>query len=67
LPWTQRGSEPPLAHPERDTGRPSLDPSQIKQKLRIAKKELGDVTSAALAEHLGVSERTLNRWQKLAG
>lgn len=65
LPWIQRGLEAPKVKEE--TGRPTLDPSQIRQKLRIARKELNDPTNAELAEHLGISERTLGRWQLLAG
>lgn len=66
LPWHQRAQEPPQAE-HREAGRPPLDPGQIKQKLRIARKELGaDATDADLAELLGVSPRTLDRWQKVA-
>ena len=68
LPWIQRAQEPPTARADQETGgRPTLDASQIRQRLRIARKELDpDVTNAALAEHLGISERTLGRWQKKA-
>ena len=67
LPWFQRAQEPPKASEPR-SGRPTLDASQIRQRLRIALKELGEgVTKAALAEHLGIDTRTLGRWQKLVG
>ena len=69
LPWIQRAQEPPAARADQETGgRPTLDASQIRQRLRIARKELGpDVTNAALADHLGIHPRTLGRWQKLVG
>jgi hypothetical protein len=65
-PWLQRGQQPPVANQGRGAGgRPSLDISQIRERVRIARKELGaDVTNAALAAHLGIDERTLGRWQK---
>lgn len=66
LPWVQRRHRPPKVT-EHEAGRPPLDPGQIRQRLRIARKELGpDPTNAALAEHLGISERTLGRWLKVA-
>lgn len=69
LPWTQRGTEPPEATEGHESGgRPALDASQVRQRIRIARKELpDDATQAQLAEALGISERTLARWQKLAG
>jgi len=68
LPWIQRAQEPPRATETGHSGRPSLNAGQIKQRLRIALKELGnDATNAELAEHLDISERTLNRWQKVSG
>lgn len=68
-PWVQRAKQPPLARAEHEAGgRPALDASQVRQRLRIARKELGqDATNAQLAAHLQISERTLGRWQKLAG
>ena len=68
-PWVQRNQKPPEAtEGNSQGGRPTLDASQIGQRLRIARKELGpDATNAQLAEHLGISDRTLSRWQKLAG
>lgn len=58
---------PPEAS-EAAEGRPALDASQIRQKLRIAHKELGDgVTKAALAAHLDITPRTLRRWEKVSG
>ena len=68
LPWFQRAAEHPRASEDHASGRPKLDPSQIRQKLRIAIKELGsDATKAQLAEHLGIDMRTLGRWQKVSG
>jgi hypothetical protein len=65
LPWTQRAQEPPKVK-ERGEGRPTLDPGQVRQRLRLAYKELGaDVTNAALAEYLQISPSTLSRWQKM--
>lgn len=71
-PWEQRGMEPPPAMPDMPSaaagGRPHLEPGEIKQRLRIARKELGTgATNAALAEKLGISERQLGRWHKTAG
>ena len=68
-PWLQRGKTIPLSE-EREHlgGRPRLEPGQIRQRLRIAQKELGDnATNAQVAERLEISERTLARWQKLVG
>lgn len=65
-PWEQRGETPPLAKDEREVGRPKLDASQIRERVRIARKELPDATNAQLAEHLDVSESTVRRWRKVA-
>jgi hypothetical protein len=64
-PWVQRGDTPPSPQP-RPEGRPPLDASQIRQRLRIARKEHPDATNAELAEALDISERTLGRWLKVA-
>jgi hypothetical protein len=67
LPWTQRNTEPPIASAEGEpAGRPKLDAGQIRAKLRIARKDNPDATNAMLADLLGISERTLGRWQKLS-
>lgn len=49
-------------------GRPRLNPGEIKHKLRLARKELGEgATNADLAECLEISERQLSRWRELVG
>jgi hypothetical protein len=65
LPWQQRAQDPP-GFTARDAGRPNLDASQVRQRIRIARKEHPDATNAELAEYLGISARTLGRWQMLA-
>lgn len=65
LPWVQRATVPPVATADdREGGRPKLDPGQARQKARLARKDLGSgATNAQVAEHLGISERTLQRWE----
>ena len=66
VPWLQRDVEPPLAEAS-EGGRPRLSPGQIRHRLRLARKELGEgATNAQLAEKLEISERTLARWLRLA-
>lgn len=66
IPWDQRATEVPIIRAEA-AGRPALDVKGIRQKLREARTNLGpEATQAALADHLGISARTLGRWQKLA-
>lgn len=68
MPWTQRAQEPPTANEGHEAGRPRLNPAQIRHKLRLARKELGeDATNADVAELLGISERQLGRWMRAAG
>lgn len=68
MPWTQRAQEPPTANESHEAGRPRLNPTQIRHKLRLARKELGeDATNADVAELLGISERQLGRWMRAAG
>lgn len=55
------------AESHRAGGRPKLDASQIRQRLRIAIKELPEATNAQLAEHLDIGETTLRNWRKVAG
>ncbi len=63
----QRAEMPPEATEPR-AGRPALDASQIKQRIRLALKELGaDATNAQLAEHLDIGDTTLRKWRKVAG
>lgn len=68
-PWLQRDQQPPVATEERAAGgRPQIDASQARERIRIATKELGgNPTKAELAEYLRIDVRTLGRWQKLAG
>lgn len=68
-PWEQRGERPPMATAASESGgRPRLDPSQVRERLRIAMKELGpSATNAQLAEHLDIGETTLRSWRKVAG
>jgi hypothetical protein len=72
-PWLQRGRQPPAANEGRAAaGRPSLDISEIRQRLRIAgrdlQKELGrSPTQAELSERLEVDVRTIRSWQKVSG
>lgn len=64
-PWIQRGLTPPQVKTDA-AGRPTLDPREVRRKLREARAELGsDATTDMLAEHLRISNRTLGRWQKL--
>lgn len=68
LPWTQRGDLPPGAKTGHRPGRPALDDRQVKQRIRIAIKDLGgSPTMAQLAEKLDVSETTARKWRKTAG
>lgn len=65
-PWVQRGKEPPTVRTDA-VGRPTLDTQAIRRRLRDARAALGpEATREALAEQLGVSVRTLGRWQKVA-
>lgn len=68
MPWIQRAETPPAAETGHRPGRPALDLHQIKQRVRIAIKDLGgSPTNAQLAEHLDVSDSTLRKWRKEAG
>lgn len=72
VPWTQRAMKAPVvpgpAEDHEPAGRPKLEPGEIRQRIRIARKELGvGATKAALAEKLGISERQLGRWLKTSG
>lgn len=58
LPWTQRGLEPP----ESDAHTHEL--ATAAAELR---REGRRVTAETLAERLGVSPRTVRRWQEMAG
>lgn len=64
-PWVQRGKHPPELRTDA-VGRPSLDPVAIRKRLHDARTVLPGATQEAIAEHLGISLRTLGRWQKLA-
>lgn len=65
--WTQRGQEPPTVRTDA-AGRPTLDARAIRARLREARAEIGgDATVARLAEFLGVSDKTVRRWQKVTG
>lgn len=60
--------KPPKATANHEGGRPRLDPGQIKHKVRLAFKELGEgATNAQLAEHLEVAESTVRNWRKVSG
>ena len=66
-PWEQRGEATPTVRAD-VVGRPVLDPAAIRRRLSEARRVLGDtVTIERLAEHLEVSEKTVRRWQKVAG
>lgn len=68
IPYTQRNLKPPKATDNHEPGRPKLDAGQVRARVRIALKELGDgATLAALAERLDVSETTARKWRKVAG
>ena len=66
VPWTQRGMEPPTVADE--IGRPPLDAGVIRAQYEAAKAALArsgqTATTAALAEQLGIGERTLRDWRK---
>lgn len=65
-PWIQRGRQAPTVRTDA-VGRPVLDAGAIRRRLRDARAALGpEATREALAEQLGVSVRTLGRWQKVA-
>lgn len=66
LPWAQRGAPPPVVAPEA-AGRPTLDAEAVRRRLADAREALGTgATQEAIAEFLGVSVRTVARWQKVA-
>ena len=68
-PWTQRGQEPPVVPDE--VGRPPLDPGVIRAQYDAAKAVLErsgrQVTQSAIAEQLGIGDRTLRDWRKRFG
>jgi hypothetical protein len=65
-PYVQRGEVAPSAEP--DPGRPALDRATVSKRLAEARAALGSpATVAAIAEFLDVSERTVRRWQQMAG
>jgi len=65
-PWAQRGQAAPTVVPE--SGRPTLDRAEVSRKLAEARSALGSpATVARIAEYLDVDQRTVRRWQKLAG
>lgn len=67
VPWEQRGEAVPQIRTDA-AGRPSLDPKAIRRRLREAQAELGGTTTVAqLAEHLGVSDKTVRRWREMSG
>jgi hypothetical protein len=60
-PWVQRGQEAPTVD-----GR--TDPVEVRKRLAEARAAIGaPVTTARLAEYLDVDQRTVRRWQKVAG
>lgn len=67
--YVQRGQEPELI--EEGAGRPTLDLADTRHRLQQATADLKAmgraVTVAHLADHLGVSDRTVRRWQQMAG
>jgi hypothetical protein len=68
-PYTQRGQEPVAV--ESEAGRPALDVADTRHKIAQATAELKHmgraVTVAHLADHLGVSDRTVRRWLQVSG
>lgn len=66
-PWDHRGEPVPTVRLA-PIGRPPTEARDARRRVSEARNALGpDATNEDLAEHLGVSLRTLGRWQKLSG
>lgn len=60
IPWEQRGLRPPEFDPEAEK---TAEQQALLAGARRALTEAGEkVTNAALAEQLGIDERTVRRW-----